>query len=379
MPSPPAPAVPTTDPPAPGTYRAYAALRHFGSLDGLRCISILAVLWHHSGQPRPLAIMERGFLGVDMFFVISGFLIVTLLLREREQRGTISLRDFYARRTLRIFPLYYGVLAVLGVYHLTLGAGKPGASDFARLLPYYLTHTSNWITDAAPGLTVVWSLAAEEQFYLLWPLCERLLRRRAVWALLAIVVGVSQLVNFGVADTWFNGWVGTHRPLLNILQVTFTPIALGVALAHALHAPRPFEAIRRVLGQRWSAPVAGMLMLAAWGGPWGGDISGAARLTIQISMAVFLAACVVREDHPLRPALAWAPARRIGAVSYGMYLFHMLLYGPAEKLVLALNLAHGPALFVALTAVTYGVAEASFWFYERPFLRLKSRFQRVRA
>lgn len=365
------------DTPRDPQHAAYLARRHFGSLDGLRCISILAVIWHHAGEPQTWPILQRGFLGVDMFFVISGFLIVTLLLRERDHRGGISLRDFYARRTLRIFPLYYGVLAALAVYNLTLGAGKPGASTFFHLLPWYVTYMSDWIVEAAPGLTVVWSLAAEEQFYLVWPLCEKILKPRAVWALLGAVLVVNQLINFGVADPWLGGWVGAHRPHLNILQATFTPIALGVVLAHALHARRSFDVLRRVLGGRWAAPLAGLVLLAVWGVPGVEDISGLVRLGVQISMAAFVCACVIREDHPLRGVLAWAPMRRIGAVSYGMYLFHILLYGPAEKVLAMLHLPPAPGRFVVLALLTYGVAEVSFRFYEKPFLHLKARFKRV--
>ena len=98
-------------------YDAYRGTRFFASLDGLRCLSILAVIWHHCGwQSQAWAahwsILHMGYRGVDLFFVISGFLITTLLLREREETGTVSLRDFWIRRTLRIFPLYYTVIAL---------------------------------------------------------------------------------------------------------------------------------------------------------------------------------------------------------------------------------------------------------------------------
>ena len=102
-------------------FESYRRTRAFGALDGLRCLSILVVVWHHS--PARLSwwsASELGFLGVDLFFVISGFLIVTLLLREREGSGDISLPKFYMRRTLRIFPLYYGLILFLAVYYVTV-------------------------------------------------------------------------------------------------------------------------------------------------------------------------------------------------------------------------------------------------------------------
>ena len=93
------------------SYETYRATGFFSSLDGLRCLSILAVIWVHTGiRLEGLRLTYQGHLGVDLFFAISGFLITTLLLREREERGRISLRAFYIRRSLRIFPLYYTVV-----------------------------------------------------------------------------------------------------------------------------------------------------------------------------------------------------------------------------------------------------------------------------
>src|SRR5579862_2132540 len=95
------------------SYDAYRQARFFSSLDGLRCLSILAVIWHHTGiRTGGVHLAEAGYLGVDLFFAISGFLITTLLLREKEQCGQISLKAFYLRRSLRIFPLYYTIIVV---------------------------------------------------------------------------------------------------------------------------------------------------------------------------------------------------------------------------------------------------------------------------
>src|SRR5260221_295593 len=97
-------------------HAGYLAIRTFGSLDGLRALSILAVVWHHTQEGfHFLPIAYRGFLGVDLFFMISGFLIVTLLLRERRRTGTISVKKFYIRRFLRIFPPYYAVLTLVAI------------------------------------------------------------------------------------------------------------------------------------------------------------------------------------------------------------------------------------------------------------------------
>lgn len=127
---------------SPSAHQAFLLSRFFGSLDGLRCLSILAVVLHHSAGTH--GAFSRLDLGVSLFFAISGFLITTLLLRERDGRGDISLTGFYVRRSLRIFPLYY---AVLGLYILLVFFTERDArvrSEFFHHLPAFLTYTSNW-------------------------------------------------------------------------------------------------------------------------------------------------------------------------------------------------------------------------------------------
>lgn len=115
------------------SYETYRSTRTFSSLDGLRCLSILAVVWHHTGAASGSwrGALAKGFLGVDLFFAISGFLIVTLLLRERDRNGKLALGRFYARRALRIFPPYYGLLLALTIVLLTVGYGSSMRAPFS--------------------------------------------------------------------------------------------------------------------------------------------------------------------------------------------------------------------------------------------------------
>ncbi|MEQ9461860.1 MAG: acyltransferase [Phycisphaeraceae bacterium] len=352
-------------------YISYQQQRHFGSLDGVRCLAILAVVWHHS-QETSLALLSRGFLGVDLFFVLSGFLIVTLLLRERDHKGVISLRDFYMRRSLRIFPVYYGLLAALGLLYLI----KPtlaGGDSFFRDLPYYATYTSNWIKTDTPNMDMVWSLAAEEQFYLVWPAIERFLPTQATLTLLGGGLILNQAVNYGLLDDTWRSWTGTE-PNLHILDATFTPILLGVLLAHLLHRRWGFGWFCRIAGAQWSSLAWGLGLLVAIAISQG-DISGTPRLVIQVLMMVWLGSLVIREDHLLSRPLGWAPIARLGAISYGMYLFHMFaIHIGREGLERLPAIAFPGALFVLGLLVTILIAEVSFRLYETPFLRLKHRF-----
>ncbi len=360
--------------PQPASHPAYRAQRSFGSLDGVRCLCILPVLWHHAGVSSDLRLLGRGFLGVDMFFVLSGFLIVTLLLRERDRTGGVSLRRFYARRTLRIFPPYYGLLLALAVAYGLLRTAEEG-DPFFGALPVYLLYVSNWSTLQAPNLAIMWSLATEEQFYLVWPACEKWIRRSWIPAVLAAWLALNQAINFGWLDSVFAGLYGTPTvPDLSILDTTFTPICLGVILAHLLHERRWFDRLAPLLQGRLMAPLLlGSLVLEAQLTP--ADLSGWPRLLVHLTMAAWLGSLVVREDHALAGLLRLRPIARIGAISYGMYLYHLWVFHVARLANEQLGLDFLAALFVTGGLLTILVAELSFRFLETPFLGWKRRFE----
>jgi peptidoglycan/LPS O-acetylase OafA/YrhL len=357
------------------SHERFRSVRTFGSLDGLRCLSILAVVWQHSSTlPEwmlDVSFFRRGFLGVDLFFVISGFLIVTLLLREREHRGRVSLRKFYARRFLRIFPLYYGLLGAFALFYW-LRPGGSGAAQFHRDLPFLLLYLTNWF-EAGGMLAITWSLAAEEQFYLLWPPIERFLQR---WALvcLALFLIASQLIQLGWIDGFLArtlGWAADEPSMLR--EATFTPICLGVLLAHALHHRASFDRVASLLGHRLASPLV-LLALVIVCALAPADLRGWARPTLQGLMMLLIASCVVREDHGLARFLTLSAVARIGALSYGIYLLHHIGLGIANKALdtLGIDVAFGDLLLGF--PITYALCELSYRFYETPFLRLKRRF-----
>jgi peptidoglycan/LPS O-acetylase OafA/YrhL len=362
--------------PADDAFAAYRATRHFGSLDGIRCFSILAVIWHHTDHSWTTGTWaRRGFLGVDMFFVLSGFLIVTLILREKDKLGSVSLKDFYVRRTLRIFPIYYGLMLSLASAYAVLKPRDADTQILLAALPYYLSYTCNFLVTHANNLGITWSLATEEQFYLLWPTVEKVVRGNAIFWVIGAVLVLNQLLNFGAFDPLVDRWYPPgHHP--EIFDVTFTPIALGVLLAHLLHRRAAFEKAHALLAGRW-APIALSFALAIAIALSPEDIRGAPRLVIQLVMVLLLASVVVREDHVLARFLQLRPIVRIGAVSYGMYLFHMLVRHAVWTGLSRFGLEQVLFLELVIVAVaTYVLAEISFRFYERPFLNLKRRFQR---
>lgn len=358
-------------------FTAYRDKSRFGALDGLRCLSIVAVLFHHSPMSRLWAdetrLAGRGFLGVDFFFVISGFLITTLMLRERARTGTISLRGFYRRRALRILPLYYLLVTLVGGYYVLIR----GSAQAAELWPFYYAFLANMLVDDIPMLSPTWSLSVEEQYYLLWPLLMLVLPLRHVLALVAVFILVSlTMIEAGLGSYGFH--VG---PLaITWAKVPFTPILLGSCLAIGLHHRGAFEVLARGLAPRAAAPLAfAALVLALVALP--PDLSGWPNLVVHLLMTACLGTIVLREDTLLAPVLRFAPIARIGVVSYGIYLLHHIARHVASVVVAPMG---GPDANLGLfTLIFWGtawiMAEISFRGYERHFLALRhKRLDRIK-
>lgn len=350
-------------------YRDFKATKFFGSLDGLRALSIVAVIWFHTVPWERASLLGQGNKGVTLFFAISGFLIVTLLLRQKEKRATVDLKNFWGRRVLRIFPVYYLALA-LYVVLVALAEHDPVArSAFFGNLPAFATFTSNWFVDLESTRVIfyfAWSLAAEEQFYLLWPLAERFLRgSRPLWLALTALAATQAIAI---------AWPAESRAALPLRMVTSVPAAilLGVMLAHLLHQPRTFRWVWTVLGRRGSAAGAAAVALLAltFAPAWGatGELAMAGALTLVV------AACVVREDNDFARVLQLRPIAWIGTVSYGMYLFHMIAVNIVRRAAGAAGMSSPFIDFLGGTVFALLLASVCYLTYERFFLNLKERW-----
>ncbi|HEY3999135.1 MAG TPA: acyltransferase [Candidatus Xenobia bacterium] len=285
--------------------------RYHPALDGLRALAILAVMWHHAVSGLP-AWWQGGDQGVDLFFVLSGYLITALLRRDGD------LKRFYARRVLRIFPLYYAVLTVYVV--LMRGAGGPRADAFFAVLPAYLTFTANWVVHRPwPPFYLAWSLATEEQFYLVWPFILRVLGRYA-WVALAVGLFVAN-----------------------------PAICIGAALALV-----PLPRFR---------PGTGSVALCLLGVSLALPVPEVARYVVMGLVVVTSVAAPARW-------LASAPMRWVGKLSYATYLTHMLVLHILRDV---LHIPGGPLLFLSLVPGALAFAWGAHVFIERPFLRLKAR------
>lgn len=344
------------------------------SLDGWRAIAIFLVLASHAPYAanfpeawRPAwQIVFDGDLGVRIFFVLSGFLITRLLLQEHADCGRINLKRFYARRALRIFPLYFSYLGLLAALQL---AGLYGDS-FSSWLGS-LTFTRNMIGRGNSATVHFWSLAIEEQFYLLWPaaiILTALFTRRERFALIAAAVAL-----FAILTKWIAVLYGTDIDVLlgrrSILRYADS-LAIGCCAAMVREiAARKFAAIcstQIVLG-------AALLLVATKIFEQLVQFKYADTLTSSLQ-ALLVATLIVSTSSPSSGItwsfLTWRPVVALGVLSYSLYVWHVVFLahfmGPGFERFLIYDWK-----FWALPSLV--LAYASHRWVEQPFLRMKDR------
>ncbi len=346
----------------PQAHTRYLERSYLPALDGLRALSIVGVMWHHCWTAPPPGIWGKGPAGVQLFFAISGYLVTTLLLRERERSGQVSLPAFFARRALRIFPLYYAVLGVLAA-HALFAAPSPQREHFFRNLPYFSTFTCNWWVDwnVSHPITFAfaWTLAVEEQFYAFWAPVLRWLR-----GLLGPTLVMSTVLALSQASLTPLGRTLLGEGLLRtVCDGLSSSIALGSLLAIALHHPRSGEPLLRSLqvpGARTVTLAAVCLCLAF-------DVH---HLLFHTALVLLVGACVAAPDRRGARVLSLPWMVWIGRRSYGLYLTHFAAIGAVRALVGDAPLA----VFAISMPLALVLAGFVFEWLERPFLLLKRRF-----
>ena len=363
--------------------------RHVPALNGLRAIAVLMVLLTHFKEVTPhwmWKVLHQGRFGIYLFFVLSGFLITRILLAEKHKPAYF--RNFYARRTLRIFPLYYGVLALyfwvlLPIFptpNILADAPYQGwlwgySYNILMAIKGKYFFSSDWM-----GFGHFWTLAVEEQFYLVWPFIVLALRRESLVKLCIAIVALTPILRLvfyaaGANPYWYT--------MFTLCQMD--SLALGAILACFESSGR---LIRLIPLARWVAVGLGvMLIICSFFRPQSPTTTlpiivyhGAVALLFGAIVA--LAAC---------GAFRWLEnrvLREVGQKSYGMYVFHVPL------LVLAAFYVHLPdhlrqwawhplvadiLFFSFMILLTYGVAFLSYNLYEKHFLKLKRFFKSSRS
>lgn len=351
-------------------------------LDGLRAVAIVAVMaFHLPGEP-----LTGGFLGVDLFFVLSGFLITTLLVEEFAANGRISLGAFYMRRALRLLPAVVALLAVLWVAVLVLGARfRTTPAIMASTTAYTLGYVANWALalNLAKGwptaLDHLWSLSVEEQFYLAWPLIlAGLLTRRVSRA------GILRVLAIGIAGiTAWRVWLSLHGASFDRLyyatDTRADELLIGCAAAMLFSSAMGESRSREWIAKNRLALALGggvifCLGLALLHNTAPSTYRGV--LTFAVLGAAALCLGVAAGPVPgLTRVLQAKPVVWIGRISYGLYLWHFVVFYAVARM--PHPLARFDAVWGALGAIV--CAAASFYLVEQPCLRLKRRFERARV
>jgi peptidoglycan/LPS O-acetylase OafA/YrhL len=350
------------------------------ALDGIRAIAVALVLADHGGIPG----VSGGFLGVDVFFVLSGFLITALLLDELRRTGRIGLRAFWIRRARRLLPaLIVIVLAVVAARDLfspeTIVALRDDAvaSLFWMSNWAFVAQQTDYFSQGAPPspLQHTWSLGVEEQYYLVWPLLVVALAAvfgaRARWAVFALAtagaVG-SAVAAIVMASDVNRVYFGTDTRV----QALLVGAAAAALLVRDWSALTAGGTLIRTRWRRWGAcalSVLGLAMLAALAHYATGsapEFRDGLLIVVAVAVVLVVAPAALDPGSPVARALAWRPLVWLGAISYGVYLWHWPIF-------LALNGERtgwsGWPLFAVRCAATVAVAAASWWLLEQPIRR----------
>ncbi len=363
------------------------ALPHIAALDGLRGLAIGLVLYVHAfhllqpvtlgdqGWPWLLQRLSRsGWLGVDLFFVVSGYLITTILLRVRE--SGLSMRGFWMRRALRIMPLFYlYLLVVFGGVALIRGvAGQPNFAkgiDFG-LIPYYVAYLANLAT-ALRGwpdnvLVALWSLAIEEQFYLVWPILMLLLRPKTMVKVCLILAVASPIFRFAVFHRYSNAAAYVLTPC------RVDGIALGALAAILLSMPQyHHRLVAWSYRLRWPAVLSFAIVYGL------ASVNEPVWLALGVSVAnVAFAIATTVAVHSVgawRRILCSRPLLWLGQRCYGLYMWHLLVGVLLRNAIAPEQVAARPLLWMfGWLLATAAVAEASWRYFEAPILRFKRYF-----
>jgi peptidoglycan/LPS O-acetylase OafA/YrhL len=380
----------------PSKHSRRIELAHYAGLDGLRGIAVLAVVLYHGG----VSWVPGGFLGVEVFFVLSGFLITSLLVAEWQRSSTIALGAFWIRRARRLLPALFCLVATIGIYYLLAGAADavPGLKGDGISA---LTYVSNWHQIvaganyfAASGpvspLEHTWSLAIEEQFYLVWPLVVLGVlwlasrrgaspNRRPLQLLLAlslagvIVSALDMALLFDGGKNVNRIYYGTDTRAFGLLIGATLAIALPLVRETTLDRVRP---PRPPLGL--AAPIAlaatfTAMALVNGSTPW---LYPYGMLGLDAAVVILIVATVARPGCLAARLLAVGPLRALGKISYGVYLWHFPLFLWLSEGATGLD---GVRLLVLRLAVTLAVSTASYVLIEQPIRQRRRPAWLIRA
>ena len=347
------------------------------ALDGLRGVSILAVIGFHGAWPG----FSGGGRGVDLFYVISGFLIAWLLLKEKEKYGRVSLRKFYYRRMLRILPAFYVFLAGYGlICQLVFTDLKNDLSGSLLIAGTYSTNFMMGWFNREVLVAHTWSLSLEEQFYLFFPAVVAFLSRKQASCLAFVLVIAAPLYRLALYC-----WSGQGRSPVRFAyspDTRFDTIIWGCLVALLLFDEPARLWIGKVFRRRTTLLVGVSVMLMNF---HLSEQSIAFMSTVGYSLSALSFVCILlfillRDDHVLNRLMSLKPMQLTGRLSYALYLWHPVALGLTGRCVKHFRLPFQDTAHVLLyLSLTFLFATGSYLIVEQPFLKLKNKFAVVRV
>jgi peptidoglycan/LPS O-acetylase OafA/YrhL len=336
-------------------------LGHRPQLDGLRGIAVILVFFHHAGIPY----LHGGHIGVDIFFVLSGFLITVLLYQEYARFAGIDLKKFYIRRLLRLTPALLGLLIIFGAFTLATKSGealvKTGQSILITAL-YLSDFAIAFNYSTLGGLGHTWSLAIEEHFYLLYPISLLFLIRRGRSTKTAIIVLFVAVIAISIHRVILWGPLPEEVARVYYGFDTRADGLLVGSLLGIITATGRLPSVSRSL-----AIIAALaLIIALTFADWDSRLYAYGLPLINISSAVVLA-------YVIRSGVEWLGNRylvSIGVISYGLYLWHNLIFIIIRERITESSWA----ILLLGSIISLAVAVTSYHLLEKPCLKLKERF-----
>ena len=351
-----------------GSHRPSWLKNHVTELDGLRGIAILAVVLYHCEArltyPALHKIVEWGWAGVNLFFVLSGFLITGIILDSRNDPHFF--RNFYARRSLRIWPVYVLLLLLVFVLVPLTFDGFWAAAYTTRHAPwpYLILFVQNLFVLTMPGTVgPTWSLAIEEQFYILWAPLARFVRNRQLMIALVLVIIASPLLR--VAN---RGSLTPTHTLIHLDGLAFGSL-IAVALRTLICTAATFRKIA-LIAMALSVPVLAYLLYV-------GSAFSDSFLALLFAGMLLLALTTSGSQTFYNRALNAQPLRFYGRISYGLYMIHILtftLIGAFDERMHRFGMPGDMAVVAVRIALSTLVATAMWYGFERPILKLKRYF-----
>ena len=338
-------------------------MRYIPAFDGLRAVAVILVLLFHQGYIR------GGWVGVDIFFTLSGYLITLILMTEYETTGSIAVPRFYIRRACRLLPALVVVLCVAVVLAIYLDDKIYDTEiDAVAGLLYIINYRYAFFPVDGTALGHLWSLSVEEQFYLFWPfiliaLLSHVGRKIALYTILILTC---------IVITWrFVLLAGTTHSTAYRIYFSFDTrmdeILIGCSLALWGYRPRA-EALR--LLNAFLPVVVGLIVVIVVKAPVLGRLSLSSYPLIGAAVAYTIVIVTSDAENVLVRLLSLPPIVALGRISYGVYLWHYLII---QEVRFKSDLFTNQIFLIA--GLTLTAAVASFWLIERPFLRLKSFYK----